>query len=384
MAIVIVSMLGVFASIGLGRFALGMLLPSMSKSLGLSYSQMGLLSTLNFFGYLLTALASGMILRYGGTQLTVFLSLLVAGLSMYFIGETETFLIICLLYTLTGLGSGSSNVPLMGLVTQWFESRKRGMIAGILVSGGAMGIVLSSIAVPYMNKLNPVYGWKRGWQFFGLLVILVSFLAFLFIRDRVSLRNGNVRRMTREVFNGDVLLTFGLYFLFGFSYVVYITFLVSFLVNECGMSEPEAGKYWLWVGLLSLLAGPVFGTMSDRVGRARTLMMVFFSQSIAYSLIALKLLFPWGIILSIALFGLVSLSIPSIVAALIGDIVGSKMASSVFGLATFVFGLGQIGGPFIAGIVSDLIGSLRAGFSIATISALLAVSWSFMLWRRGY
>ncbi|MCA1764697.1 MAG: YbfB/YjiJ family MFS transporter [Desulfobulbaceae bacterium] len=42
------STLGIFSCLGLGRFALGMLLPAMGASLGLSYSQMGLISTANF------------------------------------------------------------------------------------------------------------------------------------------------------------------------------------------------------------------------------------------------------------------------------------------------------------------------------------------------
>ncbi|MCK5194760.1 MAG: MFS transporter, partial [Desulfobulbaceae bacterium] len=36
--------LSIFAGLGLGRFALGMLLPSMGEALHLSYSEMGLIS----------------------------------------------------------------------------------------------------------------------------------------------------------------------------------------------------------------------------------------------------------------------------------------------------------------------------------------------------
>ena len=49
----------VFAGLGFGRFALGMLLPAMGASLKLTYSQMGLISTSNFVGYLLAVLVCG-------------------------------------------------------------------------------------------------------------------------------------------------------------------------------------------------------------------------------------------------------------------------------------------------------------------------------------
>ncbi|MDH4233377.1 MAG: YbfB/YjiJ family MFS transporter, partial [Nitrospirota bacterium] len=48
-----------FACLGLGRFAFGMLLPSMASTLHLTYSQMGFLSTANFLGYLVSVLVSG-------------------------------------------------------------------------------------------------------------------------------------------------------------------------------------------------------------------------------------------------------------------------------------------------------------------------------------
>jgi fucose permease len=51
-----------FSCLGLGRFALGMLLPSMGDALSLTYTQMGYISTSNFIGYLLAvAMTSGAI-----------------------------------------------------------------------------------------------------------------------------------------------------------------------------------------------------------------------------------------------------------------------------------------------------------------------------------
>ncbi len=49
----------IIACLGFGRFALGMLLPSMGTSLSLDYAEMGAVSTGNFLGYLLAVLASG-------------------------------------------------------------------------------------------------------------------------------------------------------------------------------------------------------------------------------------------------------------------------------------------------------------------------------------
>jgi MFS family permease len=49
----------IFAGLGFGRFALGMLLPSLGASIGLSFSQMCLISTSNFAGYRIAVLLCG-------------------------------------------------------------------------------------------------------------------------------------------------------------------------------------------------------------------------------------------------------------------------------------------------------------------------------------
>ena len=73
--IVAAGTLCIFASLGFGRFALGMLLPSMGKALDLSYSEMGLISTANFVGYLLAVLACGQLAVKIGYRLLIFLAL---------------------------------------------------------------------------------------------------------------------------------------------------------------------------------------------------------------------------------------------------------------------------------------------------------------------
>ncbi len=57
----------VFSCLGLARFAYGMLLPLMGKSLSLRYDEMGFIGTGNFAGYLAAvALAPVCMKRWGG------------------------------------------------------------------------------------------------------------------------------------------------------------------------------------------------------------------------------------------------------------------------------------------------------------------------------
>jgi MFS family permease len=128
----------------------------------------------------------------------------------------------------------------------------------------------------------------------------------------------------------------------------------------------------MWVGFLSLFSGPVFGTLSDKLGRKAGLLIVFSMQAVSYLLIATRLpgLFLY---LSIGFYGLVAWSIPSIMTAAMGDYFGARKAAKALGLVTFIFGLGQISGPAIAGMLADRTGSFSSSFYMAAVFAGVAI-----------
>jgi MFS family permease len=385
--VVFTGMLAVLACLGFGRFAIGMLLPSMASTLHLTYSQMGFISTGNFVGYLAAVLISGFWAMKIGARRLIFIALMVVGLSMAVISRVHSFPAVFILYVLTGMGSGASNVPVMGLVSAWFSSRLRGRAAGFIVIGSGFAIMISGKLIPAINRVIGAEGWRVSWLVLGGAVIAIAFISLIFLRDRPSDKGltpvgsdekpapkEHVAELPKvNIYRKGILYYLGgIYFLFGYTYVIYATFIVTALVKERGFSESVAGNFWFWVGLLSLLSGPVFGTLSDRLGRKAGLMTVFSLQSLSYLLVASGL--P-GIFLYLSIFfyGIVAWSIPSIMAAAVGDYVGARKAASAFGLITFIFGLGQISGPSIAGVLAEKTGSFTGSFYMAAAFAGTAV-----------
>jgi sugar phosphate permease len=391
--IVAAGTLCIFAGLGFGRFALGMLLPSMSTSLGLSYSQMGLLSTINFIGYLVAVLLCGYLVNRLGYRLIIFLALLLVGGSMILISRAEHFATAAFLYFLTGMGSGASNVPMMALVPTWFASSLRGRAAGFIVIGSGFAILLSGKLIPYINSLNSTEGWRTSWFFMGITVVVISFFCLLVIRNSpvdIGLRQAGRLSDTahspttapiahhRSIPAGTILHLGAIYFLFGSTYVIYVTFIVTTLVQERNFSEVVAGQFWSWIGFLSLFSGPVFGTLSDKLGRKAGLMIVFTIQMCAYLLIAVNL--PGAYLyLSIGCFGIVAWSIPSIMAALVGDYVGAEKTARIFGIITFIFALGQIAGPYAAGVLAEKFDGFSISFLLAALMAGSAVVLCWLL-----
>jgi sugar phosphate permease len=103
-----------------------MLLPSMGATLELSYAQMGFVSTGNFIGYLVAVFFSGMFVARIGQRNFIFMSLLLVGLTLCLLSQTDAFASLLTLYVLTGIGSGGANVSMMSLATSWFTKKNRG------------------------------------------------------------------------------------------------------------------------------------------------------------------------------------------------------------------------------------------------------------------
>jgi sugar phosphate permease len=182
--IVMAGMLCILACLGFGRFALGMLLPSMAATLDLSYSEMGFISTANFLGYLVSVLISGHWAGRIGSRKLIFAALLVVGLSMSLVSRATGFFPVLVLYMITGFGSGATNVPVMGLVSAWFSSGLRGRAAGFIVIGSGFAIMISGRLIPFINRLVGPEGWRTSWLILGGLVVLIAFLSLAMIRDR--------------------------------------------------------------------------------------------------------------------------------------------------------------------------------------------------------
>lgn len=373
--------LGLLASLGLGRFSLGMMLPGMGDGLGLSYSQMGLLSTINFCGYLAAVLLCGRLSALLGARVLIFSALLLVGVSMLLVGITSNILLIIILYGITGVGSALSNVPIMALISTWFEPGRRGRAAGLCVMGNGLGILMSAQAVPVLN--STANNWRLSWMALGGLVLVIASVCLLLIRnhpvDVAETRKSKGFELS-GIFcellgkaNGKLIVHCAtIYFLFGFTYVIYITFMVTSLVQERGLTEYAAGEIWSWVGLISLGSGPIFGYLSDKYGRKPVLMLVFFIQTLAYFLVAMK--WPMlSIYFSVILYGMVAFSVPTIIAALVGDYTGPQGAAAAFGFVTFIFGIGQIAGPAIAGSLAEVMGSFSSSFLMAASFAFFAL-----------
>ncbi len=382
--IVISGAMNVFACLGLARFAYSMLLPSMGEALNLAYDQMGFISTGNFAGYLVSVAMAPFFIRWFGGRKTITAGLALIAICMILIGQSTRFGPVLCLYLLTGIGSGLANVPMMVLVSHWFSPVKRGRAAGLMLAGNGLAIIFAGMLVPLLNRHLGPGGWRAGWQILGGLSAMIALSSWLLLRnspEEMDLLPIGIKSATASnpspspgfSLGKGILLHLGiLYLFFGATYMIYGTFVVTTMVSERGMAEATAGRFWAWVGFFSIFSGPLFGMLSDRIGRRGGFMAVFAVQTAAYGLVAGNL-GVWALYLSVVLYGLAAWSIPTIMAAAVGDYFGTAGAAAGFSIVTFFFAAGQTLGPSLGGIVAKQTGTFSTSYLMAAVITGVAV-----------
>jgi MFS family permease len=394
----IVMVMGTLTTIGthgFGRMAYTLILPSMRDGLHFTYAQLGLLGTGNFIGYLSLAIIGGFLAAKFGIRIIITLALILMGITMILTGFAQDFSFAFVTRLLTGFGNGAAYVPAMALASAWFAKKRRGFASGIISGGIGAGTMIAGIIVPRILKAYGIEGWRFSWYYLGGAVLVISGITYLFIRNRPEDRGlspiGSKGEANAPAPKGTPALQWGLvyrveamwflgvvYFMYGFSYVIYMTYFAAYLIKEIGLTQAQAGGLWALVGGLSIFCGVIWGGISDLLGRKYGSALAYLSLAAAYTLFAL-VKSPTGFYASAILFGLTAWSIPTIMAAASGDYVGPALAPAGLGFVTLFFGIGQALGPPVGGYLADRTQSFEVPFLLATGVSLLGVISSLYL-----
>ncbi|MEK7310448.1 MAG: MFS transporter, partial [Chloroflexota bacterium] len=348
----------VFGSLGLARFGYSVILPSMQADLGMNNTQAGALVTANLLGYVILSVLGGALAAHYGPRNVITIGLVLTGIGMLLTGLAGDFIAAAIWRTLTGIGSGASNVPAMAMVSAWFAQRRRGLASGIAVGGSSIALIIVGPLVPRILTIYGETGWRVSWFIFGGVLLALAVFSFVLLQNRPSdlglspagadaegggpaAPAGIGGLQWGQVYRSATVWHLGLvYVAFGFSYIIYMTFFAKYLIAEGGYEKESAGTLFMTMGWFSLFSGLIWGTVSDAIGRKRALILVYLIHAVAFAIFGLWVT-PTGFTVSAILFGLAAWSIPAIMAATCGDVLGSRLAPAAFGFITSFFGLGQ-------------------------------------------
>ena len=371
-----------FGLVFVDRFALVYLTPYISKDLGLSNTQIGILvSALGLSwalsGYFTTAWA-----EKNNKKKTVFIiSVILFSLASISSGLATSFGILLLCRLMMGFFEGPALPLIQSFIAKESSVNRLGLNMGILQSFGStlFGFILAPVV---LVVLADKFGWRSVFFIAGIPGIIMALFNWKFIKKSTA---ENVKKETVKSLSFIELLQFK-----NIKVAVVLASLLMTWLNSCmtfmpkyfteiqGFSNDAMGKTMGLMGVASFIAGILVTALSDRFGRKPIISLfilvgIFFPAAILFlkgSGLQIPVMF-----ITYFMFG----TFPLVLGAIAYETVPGHSVAKAIGL---VAAAGEIVGgvimPFVGGILADKFG-LQAPFYIAIIAAVLALIFSFSL-----
>jgi OFA family oxalate/formate antiporter-like MFS transporter len=295
---------------------------------------------------------------------------------------------------ISGLGTGLVFAAAYGNVLRWFPDR-RGLAAGLTAAGFAGGGAVTVVPLASTIQAN---GYEAAYLWFGLgqgIVVLVSALLLRAPRPAeiaalppAQLPQRGYDYSPREMLKSRPFwLMYAMFALVGAGGLMTAAQLApvaaDFAIDKApvsvfGLTMPTL-SFALLVGLvMNALSRPVFGWLSDHIGRERTMFIAFLLEGFALLGLALLAHAPVGFVLFTGLVFFAWGEIFSLFPAACADTYGSKFAAANFGVLNTAKGVASWSVP-LANVLHDAMGSWTAVFAAAALLNVLAAMLVFAL-----
>ncbi|MBL7202043.1 MAG: MFS transporter [Anaerolineae bacterium] len=354
-------------------------LPTVKDALGIGPVGVGAIMTARELASGFAALPGGVICdrlqRYWGLILAACMAGF--GLGWLVVSLSPSYLALIAGMVLLSVSSSLWHLPAMAALSQRFSDR-RGAALSIHGVGGAVGDVVGPVLT---GVLLGTLTWRGVISAYAVgPLLLVPVVARVF-RDTSWLRGSEQARSdlrtqvraTRELLKDALVWRINLVScLRGMCYQAYTTFLPLFLAEEVGFDSRGVGFHLGLLFSVGIVASPVMGHLSDRVGRKAVLVPTLIGLCVLSVLLAL---YGQGLALTaiILLLGLFIRSDYSLLSAMVLDVVGEGVATTTLGIMSFArFVVGAVS-PLIAGVLYERTGMRAVLYYAAGIYALAAV-----------
>ena len=367
-------------SLGITRFAYGLLLPPMRADLHWSYALAGAMNTANALGYLAGALVTPRLLRIARAPQLLLGGAVLAGVFMAVTGFFTGAAPLLLQRVLAGVASAFLFIAGSLLAARLGSLRpgRGGLLLGIYYGGTGLGIVLSALLVPAVLEAAAAraHGWAWAWWLLGLACLAAT--AVLAWPARVLGQEPQPAGTGGQAASGfrwpQFAPALAAYFMFGVGYIGYMTFVIA-LLREHGQGPGRITLFYALLGVAVMASARIWAGLLDRYHGGQPLAILSALLSVATLLPALTAAWPL-VLASGLLFGGVFLSLVASTTALVRHNLAPGDWAAGISAFTIVFAAGQIIGPTVVGWIADGPGGLARGllFSAAAlgIGALLA------------
>lgn len=373
--------MGTALSLGFGRFAFALFIPSMSQDLGWTYFVAGFMNSGMALGYLIGAVSVPAVVHRVGAPFTFIGSglLTVALLGLSGVGANSGGFFA--LRVLAGITCGyifSAGGLLVAQVAA-VHPRRSGWLVGIYYAGVGVGIIAASLVVPPLIHLAEGLGRPHPWQWawFAIAALAVITLVLMWrpallappIEERSLGDRTSVRRYLPMLLG---------YFCFGLGYIGYMTFVIA-LLTTLGLDAGQIIAFYSFLGLMLLVSPFLWARTLTHTRGGGVLCLLNSLLAVACAVPAVVALTrdpspgSAGIAVILAVFasgmvfGACFMSTVASTTAFVKHNLPAREWVSGISAFTSLFAVGQLVGPSMAGFISDRMGSLAGGFLFAAV-----------------
>lgn len=350
-----------------------------------------LIMVLGYFARPLGAIIWGHVGDRIGRKVTWFIVLVGMGLATVLIGFLPTYaqigllatLLLVILRMLQGIFLGGEWAGGLTMTTEFAPNNMRGLLGGVAQGGAGLASVWAAAALALASALAPskeamiAYGWRILFWFGVIPLAIALFVRWSIGESSVWLTKGKpsvekipflalVRKYWFFIIVATVVV-------FGESLIYYGSIgYFGTLLPLLGYSREALVLASLAAGLAWVFLGPLFGYLSDKVGRRRTMLAIY------YAIAALTLYPIWSLIasgsmealvLGAALIGAIFSSQYSLLPAWLAETIETKVRYSGIGL---ILNLGVAFSSFAPYISTFLLNSI--GKTYGTLVAISLVT----------
>lgn len=274
-----------------------------------------------------------------------------------------------------GIGLGFGYIVPLTVLTGWFPD-KRGQITGLAVTGFGLGALITS---PLATHLITMIGVSNTLLVLGLIYLVIVVVAAQFL---VKAPDGFVpadwapseqcAAGTSNATLSEALRSPQWYLLWAMLALnvtagAALISVAAPLAQELARVSPSTGAIAVCVIALFNGAGRLFwGSLSDRIGRARAFTAIFVLQVMAFAMIAITDNFA-VMLLPFALIALCYGGGFGTMPAFAADLFGPKNAGTIYGTMLTAWSAGAVAGPI-------LISAMPYRLALYWIAVLLAVA----------
>ena len=379
--------LGAAVSLGITRFAYGLLLPVMKGDLAWSYTLAGAMNTVNAAGYLLGALVTPWLLKRLGAARVLLWGAVLASVFMALSGFFIDAAPLLLQRLLAGVASAFVFIA-GGLLAARLGTRapqQAGLLLGLYYGGVGWGIALSALGVPLLLEaaLGVAHGWAWAWWGMALLCLVATAVlawpARILQKQELVAQSGQAPEphLIKKISWRSMAWALAGYTLFGVGYIGYMTFVIA-LLREQGASAGAVTLFYTLLGLAVVASARIWARLLDRAQGGGALALLNALLGVATVLPALTAAWP-VVLASGLLFGAVFLSLVASTTAFVRHNLPSAQWAAGISAFTIVFAFGQIVGPTVVGWIADGPGGLARGLLYSAGALWLG---ALVAWRQ--